>query len=316
MHAGVEIARSRLQELVQRASMSRSHCPSEAFRRRRRKCGRCRSNAPVLICYLEYSSCGADALRRSAAVVRAETPARRVAFDGERDQTVDELGVRDPARLPELRVHADRREPGMVLISFMSSRPVAARGRSRRAPSPRVDGAERGRGEVGTCRDARARRPGSRARARRRRTCRVVVELVRGHDLADDRGLRLVVAEHPALELAPSMPRSTTTFRSRRPRSARAAASAAARLHLPHPTDEPRFAGFTKQRKPELVDAPCSSAASSRPRSRVLDQRQPGLREDRLHHRLVHPDRRGQHAGADVRESASSSRPWTVPSSP
>ena len=48
----------------------------------------------------------------------------------------------------------------------------------------------------------------------------------------------------------------------------------------------------------------------------VRPDRQAVPGEDQLHVVLVHPRRRGEHAGADVADVRSSSRPWSVPSSP
>src|SRR5262245_56177138 len=48
----------------------------------------------------------------SAAVARDEPLARGVALEPERDEAREEIRVGEPARLPELRVHADRGEAG------------------------------------------------------------------------------------------------------------------------------------------------------------------------------------------------------------
>src|ERR1700682_3461391 len=50
--------------------------------------------------------------RASVSHARAELLLLRVTLDRERDQAIDQLRVRQPARVPHLRVHADRREPG------------------------------------------------------------------------------------------------------------------------------------------------------------------------------------------------------------
>ena len=58
-------------------------------------------------------------------------------FDGEFDQAIDELGVRQSGRLPQLGVHADGSEAGnrvqFVDENFASS---SAPGRNRNAPFP------------------------------------------------------------------------------------------------------------------------------------------------------------------------------------
>src|SRR5438034_1940645 len=41
---------------------------------------------------------------------RAQTLFVGVAFDRERDEAIEQLRIRESARLPQLRVHADRRE--------------------------------------------------------------------------------------------------------------------------------------------------------------------------------------------------------------
>src|ERR1700712_2750192 len=56
-------------------------------------------------------------VKKSAAVASSshagsEMLVLRVAIDRERDQSIEQLRVRQPARFPHLRVHADRGEPG------------------------------------------------------------------------------------------------------------------------------------------------------------------------------------------------------------
>ena len=54
---------------------------------------------------------GPDVLGSTALVLRV-APAACVAVDGQRDEAVDQLGVRHAGGLPQLRVHRDRREAG------------------------------------------------------------------------------------------------------------------------------------------------------------------------------------------------------------
>ena len=139
---------------------------------------------------------------------------------------------------------------------------------------------------------------------------RVRVEAVRviDDDLAGDRGDRIVVAEHGALDLARPVdaalddaPWCRTRRRGRSPRRAPRALRARRT-----PTDEPRFAGLTNSGIAERL------AALERPRARSRSH--VGARaasrhgtigmlgggEEALHHVLVHAHGGAEHARADV----------------
>src|SRR5215211_2925406 len=121
------------------------------------------------------------------------------------DQAIHQLVQRHAAPLPETRVHADRCEPGdgihLVDIDLVAA-PVHEEIDPRHAGQ--IEGAKCGNGHLLDL--------GHRAPVDRRRNQQlgvvidvlgvVVVELVAGNDLADDRGNRLVVAEHRDLQLA------------------------------------------------------------------------------------------------------------------
>ena len=136
----------------------------------------------------------------------------------------------------------------------------------------------------------------------------VVVELARRHDLAGHRGRRLIVAEHGALDLARvGTAASTTILRSKPPARSIAAASPAASLAFEMPTLDPRLAGFTNIGKPSAAIESARDRVAVRlplvPQHHpVRAHRQAARREHQLHHRLVHADRGGEHAGADVRD--------------
>src|SRR5215831_115021 len=57
-------------------------------------------------------SAGPRKERTSASAFRLELRAAGVALQREPDELVDQLGIRQPGRLPQLRIHRDRREAG------------------------------------------------------------------------------------------------------------------------------------------------------------------------------------------------------------
>ena len=77
------------------------------------------------------------------------------------------------------------------------------------------------------------------------------------------------------------------------------------------PTDEPMLAGLTKAGQPEVV----GELRRQPGRQLVLaEAAEPGLRDpggqrDLLGHRLVHADRRAEHAAADVRHAGQFEHP-------
>src|SRR2546427_4387844 len=73
------------------------------------------------------------------------------------------------------------------------------------------------------------------------------------------------------------MASSTTTLGSYAPASATAAASPAGSFTLVIPTEEPRFAGLTKQGKPSAVPTRCARARGSSAPMRATSQRHTGM---------------------------------------
>ena len=135
----------------------------------------------------------------------------------------------------------------------------------------------------------------------------VVVELARRDDLAGHRGLRIVVAEHRAFDLARvRAPRL-------RPRPCDRTASAisiagtssAGVFTFEMPTLDPRLAGFTNTGRPSVLDRRQHRVAIAIPlgadEAVPVADRQAARGEQHLHHRLVHARRRRQHAGTDIR---------------
>ena len=99
---------------------------------------------------------------------------------------------------------------------------------------------------------------------------------------------------------------STTILRSNSAASAIAVRSSAACFAFEMPTLDPRLAGFTNTGKPRRSTTVCRTRALvalpvALQHDFVVADRQPLGGEHQLHHRLVHADRRRQHAGADVR---------------
>ena len=182
----------------------------------------------------------------------------------------------DAGRLPQLRVHADRGEAGHR-VDLVDEEPpaVASTAGSRRAP----------------CRRSRSRGTPRRPAAALRRPCAagrsagmtrarsvvevlrlVVVELARRDDLAGDRGLRVVVAEHRALDLARVRHRrSTTILRSNCAARSIAARSPSRVFAFEMPTLEPRLAGLTNsgyaERRRHRAQRPRPRSRASRARS-------------------------------------------------
>ena len=133
----------------------------------------------------------------------------------------EQVGVGEPARLPQLREHADRGEAGDrvdLVHEQLARRPlqeeVDARvaGRVHRSEGARPPGAATSRDRV---RRRGARESASSVRLSGRVLRVVVVELAVGDDLAGHRGLGVVVAEHRRpRSRARRAAASTTTLRS------------------------------------------------------------------------------------------------------
>ena len=192
-----------------------------------------------------------------------------VAVDREGDEAVEQLGVREPGRLPELRVHRDRREPGdrvqlvdeeapaRLLEEEVDPRhaPRSGTPRTRAAPAPaprRCARRRAGRGCAGP-----PRRP--RTCPRRCRTPRPA----RSHPAATPRvGRRR--ARRPRSRGPRRPPRPRPTRRTSRARSI-AASSSARSCALLTPTDEPMFAGLTKHGSPSSATTCSANPARSSP---------------------------------------------------
>jgi hypothetical protein len=228
-----------------------------------------------------------------------------VALDGEADELVDQLGVGEAARLPQLGVHRDRGEP-RDRVHLVEEEPAAALLEE----------------EVDPCHPVAAQRlehvdghrphlVGLLGRERRRHEelrpvvdvlVLVVVELVPGHDLAGHRGAGRQVAEHGDLDLAAGDgllhhhplvvgegdgDRGGDLFDG---------------LRLGDADGGPHVRRLHEDRKTERVDY----LLRRRGRQGAVAERQPaGLRhavlgEHLLGHRLVHRQRRPEHPTADV----------------
>ena len=127
------------------------------------------------------------------------------------------------------------------------------------------------------------------------------------HDLARLGGDRIAVADHRALDLEPAGGRLDDRQRvvlERGLQRRRQLGSDAATRTIP--TEEPSRAGLTNTGRPEPGEPGEHAAALGRtmlgPDRAVVDLGQPGVRHQLLEHHLVHAQRRGEHAGAHVRD--------------
>ena len=188
--------------------------------------------------------------RQRALVLRLELGALAVALERELDQPVEQRRVGQAGRLPQPRVHRDLGEAGQAvqLVHVVGERVAvdqevdareAARPRARdRRRSPLAQllrerlGDRRRHEQLGALVDVLR---------------LVVVPLALGADLARHRRLGRLVAEQRDLDLARVDAPLDQELRVVAHRVARARASSSARVFtLWMPTDEPRFAGFTK----------------------------------------------------------------------
>ena len=122
-------------------------------------------------------------------------------------------------------------------------------------------------------------------------------------DLGGARRLVLAALQHGALDLAPTIAASTTTFGSCRRAASMAASRSSGADTLVMPMLEPARAGLTKTGKPREATASMAAALSRCHWESVITAYGPtGARalEDHLHEVLVHARRGGEHAGADV----------------
>src|ERR1700733_6290830 len=98
------------------------------------------------------------------------------------------------------------------------------------------------------------------------------------------------------------MPRSITILRSKRAASSSASRNPAASFTLVMPTEEPRFAGFTKTGKAKGGGGVGRGAGfpGVAPDDDVLHHGQSAGRAETLHHGLIHGESRAQNACAHV----------------
>ena len=220
-------------------------------------------------------------------------------------------GVREARRLPQPRVHRDRRE-ARDRVQLVDDEHAVAR---RRKKSTRAIASHR---HASNARTASARTVGglgvgraapgtSSSRLAVLVLVGVVVEVGAGHDLAR-------AATPPA-----------GRRRARRPRSRGRSTASSARIHssyVERVRDRGVELGARRAPSTRRPTSPCSPASRStgaraRPRpgrrtrrrswpsrsARYARLRQPGGREHALHHDLVHADRGAEHARADVRQA-------------
>src|SRR5437660_4325372 len=250
----------------------------------------------------------ASAVGRPRLALRS-SPAIPVALEGEVDEAVDERDVVEARRLPHARVAAGRGEAGDGVDLVQEQTAVVLEEEVDARHAGAVDGLE-GRhtqflhppGQLGP--DGRRNHELGLALGVLRR---VVVPLGAVADLGRQRGHRLVVAEDADLDFAPDgraldqdlpvVPRGLVDRRGEI-------------VDLPHLADTHARAEVRRLDEARdadaLRDSPGDAGTISAPLvthdDLVLDHRQAMSLKDGLHRDLVHPDRRGQHAGAHVRE--------------
>src|SRR5438067_1050476 len=227
-------------------------------------------------------------------------------LEGQLDEPVDQLRVRDPGRFPQLRIHRDRREPGDRVDLVQHD--IVALEEEVHARHPRAtDRAERlDRVLADLLRDRLGDRRRDEQLAPLDQVLRfVVVELVRGDHLAEPGRFGLVVPEDRAFELT-AVDRLLDQDRAVVVESALdTALELERRAALRNPDARPQVRRLREGRKADRV----LRAAQNRLRvARELglahrDPRRDGdarVREHRLLQRLVHTERAGGDAGSDV----------------
>ncbi len=226
-----------------------------------------------------------------------------------------ELSRRHSARLPELRVHfpGDGRESGdgVDLVDVELSAGVEEEIDARHPGA--LERPERPQREVPHTLGLRGRELGGDAKGRAALVDvlgRVRVEPVRvgDDDLARHRRDRVVVSEHGTLDLARSSEALLhEDLRVEVERRVHGRRQLGARRCAAHADRRAQVGRLGEDGKPERLGARERGAPVAlergAPERDVRHDRQAGAREQALHHVLVHPDRRAEHAGADVRHA-------------
>src|SRR2546426_196028 len=229
-----------------------------------------------------------------------------LALERELDQAVEQLAVAEPGSLPHSRVPARRGEPG-DRVDLVDEDPIALEKEVHPRHAGAVDGAVRLERELADPPGRLGRKGGWHRESRLaiRVLRRVVVELARVRDLAGQGGHGLVVPEHAHLDLAAGdgafdedLPVVARRLVERPGQGARVA-------DLADPDGRAEIRRLDEAGEAEGVRDPARDALGRPPpfvagHHEVLDDGQAVGLEHRLHRRLVHPDRGGEHARADV----------------
>src|SRR5680860_690080 len=210
----------------------------------------------------------ADNARFLRALATGSGGAAGAAGKGELDQAIEQLGVRRTRRFPQPGEHRDRREPGdRVHLVHEEAPPVGL--------EEEVDpghGLQPARVERSDRQCARRvgvggleRRGDQELRGAVFVLVGVVVELTAGNDLARDRRVRRVLAQHGDLDLRPTIASSARIHSSKTSACSIAASSSARSRALPTPTDDPMLAGFTKHGMPSSASTWSANVVTSWP---------------------------------------------------
>src|SRR5215217_3860287 len=224
------------------------------------------------------------------------------------DQAVHQLVQRHAAPLPETRVHADGGEAGdgihlidVDMVAVAVHEEIAAR------HAGQIERARRG--------DRYFLYLGQRAPVDWRRDKKlrvfvdvlgvVVVELIAGNDLADDRGDRLVVAEHRNLQLAGVYRFFDQDAAVESASLAHGGRELARVMRLDHAHTRAHVRWLDETGPAEDLTRPFRARVGVALPLLAGDESpwrlgQTFLGEDRLRHGLVHAERRTQHPGSDV----------------
>src|SRR5256712_848188 len=229
-----------------------------------------------------------------------------LALERELDQAVEQLAVAELGSLPHSRVPARRGEPG-DRVDLVDEDPIALEKEVHPRHAGAVDGAVRLERERADPPGRLGRKGGWHRESRLaiRVLRRVVVDLARVRDLAGQGGNGLVVPEHAHLDLAAGdgafdedLPVVARRLVERPGQGVRVA-------DLADPDRRAEIRRLDEAGEAEGLRDPARDALGRPPpfvtgHHEVLDDGQAVGLEHRLHRRLVHPDRGGEHARADV----------------